>query len=252
MFLLRTILFLAFFLFANSVYAFDHTYKTYAQILRTHAHVQGVDYLALQQQRAVLQKIQQDFSDVRSDEYNTWSKEQQEAFWINVYNASILQLVMQDYPIKSVRNLGLPFFGPWFQHSLSLLGEKRSLRDIENLLRDKYADPRIYFSLSCGTKSCPVLLSEPYVAEKLNRQLDEAGVRFVQDKTRNRFDDEHREIYFSRIFLWHKSEFGRDKKLLRFLKPYLSESMREHLNDHEMRLYYLDYDWDLNDASVQQ
>lgn len=247
---MKKIFFMFILLFAHQAQAFDHDYKSYGQILQKYARADGVDYLALQKQQSVLQKIQQDFSAVTEHEYKAWSAEQQKVFWINAYNVNIMQLVAQHYPIKTVRDLGVPFFGPWFQHSLSLLGEKRSLRDIENLLRDKYADPRAYFALACGTKSCPVLRSEPYVAEKLNRQLDEAGVRFVQDKTRNRFDDEHREIYFSRIFLWHKSEFGRDKKLLRFLKPYLSQSMREHLNDHEMRLYYLDYDWALNDASV--
>ena len=103
------------------------------------------------------------------------------AFWINAYNAYTIRLVLDHYPVSSIKDIGskikIPFVTtPWAAKFFSIGGEKMSLDNIEHgTLRKNYNDPRIHFALVCASISCPRLRNEAYTAAALEKQLDDQG-----------------------------------------------------------------------------
>ena len=107
------------------------------------------------------------------------------AYWINAYNAYTIRLILNHYPVKSIKDIGssiqIPFVTtPWADKFFSIGGEKMSLDNIEHgTLRKKYDDPRIHFALVCAAMSCPRLRNEAYAAARLDAQLDDQGRDFL-------------------------------------------------------------------------
>lgn len=110
-------------------------------------------------------------------EFDQWSTRQQLAFLINAYNAWTVELILEKWPdIDSIKDLGGIFSSPWRKEFISLLGEKRSLDNIEHdLIRGsgRYQDPRIHFAVNCASIGCPALRAEAYTGAKINQQLDQ-------------------------------------------------------------------------------
>jgi hypothetical protein len=122
---------------------------------------------------------------------------EEKAFWLNAYNAAIVNGVLQGYTAENV--FARKRFFSWY--TLSVAGKDRSLDEIEHeILRKKFHDPRIHFALVCASTSCPKLRREAYVAERLDQQLDEAARAFINDPARNRLDPQ--QLALSRIFQW--------------------------------------------------
>src|SRR4029434_9265868 len=130
------------------------------------------------------------------------------AFWINAYNAFTLRLILDHYPIASIRRIGwLPgaAFRERFIPMQGLKGETISLDDIENgTLRSAFREPRIHFALVCAARSCPPLRREAYRGADLDRQLDDQARIFLRDATKNRVDAATRTLYLSSIFKWFR------------------------------------------------
>ena len=171
------------------------------------------------------------------------------AFWINAYNAFVLKGVLEEYPIKSVLDVG------WLPHSFFKRKEfetkqgKITLREIENeKLRDAFREPRIHFAINCASKSCPKLLPEAYRAEKLEQQLETQVRAFVNDKSKNHLDKESRIFYLSSIFKWYKEDFVKnDEKIEAYIARYLNPSDAEFIRNNKVTVKYLDYNWGLNE-----
>lgn len=223
------------------------TYKAYQQVLKKVIHNDSIDYMELKHQLPLLEQAQAELRQIRPEAYKKMTQNEQEAFWINAYNMSILKLVVQRYPVKSIRDVGMPLIGPWFQNSFEVLGGKRSLRKMEKILWKEFRDPRARFALHFAAQSSPMLRSEPYRGETLDQQLDEAGKNYVQNPKWNKFDRGNDTIYLSELFIWNKKEFGQGRKLFEFLKPFLAPKILEYLDEHQMKIYYKDFNWSLND-----
>ena len=171
------------------------------------------------------------------------------AFWINAYNAFVLKGVLEEYPIKSVLDVG------WLPHSFFKRKEfetkqgKITLREIENeKLREAFREPRIHFAINCASKSCPKLLPEAYRAEKLEQQLETQVRTFVNDKSENHLDKESRIFYLSSIFKWYKEDFVKnDEKIEAYIARYLNPFDAEFIRNNKVTVKYLDYNWGLND-----
>ena len=160
--------------------------------------------------------------------------------------------------IKSIKDLGSFFSSPWSKKFIPLLGETRSLDNIEHeLIRgdNKYGDPRIHFAVNCASIGCPALREEAYTAEKLEQQLEQQTVRFLSDKTRNRFNKAEMEL--SSIFKWYQEDFSlgfrASDSLSAFILLYaeslgLMPEQQALLKAKKMDVDYLPYDWQLNVA----
>lgn len=220
-------------------------------------HASAVDYAGLAGDRAALQDYLQALAAVSEVDYRAWPPPRRMAFLINAYNAFTVELILREPQLPdSIRDLGGWFSSPWKLRWFELLGETRSLDEIEHqwLRGDpEHADPRIHFAVNCASIGCPALRPEAYVAERLAAQLADQTRRFLADRSRNRLDG--RRLLISPIFRWYAEDFaagwqGGDS-VAAFLALHgealgLSAAQIEALREGELRLGYSDYDWRLN------
>lgn len=185
------------------------------------------------------------------------SPEEKVAFWINAYNAYTLKLIADNYPIKSIKDLSflgtLIINSPWKKRFCTVAGKAYTLDEIEHdILRGELGETSVHFAVVCASNSCPILRSEAYTASALKDQLQEQTQTFLQDTLRNQFKWEGKTLYLSRIFDWYESDF-REKygSVTKFLAQYFTDEQRTMLERGEVKIEYLDYDWDLNEQKKQ-
>ena len=173
---------------------------------------------------------------------------EEKAFWINAYNAAIVNGVLQGYTAENV--FARKRFFSWY--TLPVAGKDRSPDEIEHqILRKKFHDPRIHFALVCASTSCPKLRREAYVAERVDQQLTEAAHAFINDPARNRLDPQ--QLALSRIFQWFAEDFVRSAgSVPRFVQRFVNDDKRKTLETKADDLHYLQYNWTLNAQDGQR
>ena len=183
----------------------------------------------------------------------------QKAYWINAYNAFVLHAVLRAYPVGSVRDMKFGFGLFFFKRAWFVAGGKRySLDDIEHgILRKQFADPRVHFAVNCASLSCPSIRREPYAAEKLEEQLEEAAREFIgnEDNVWMRGDV----LFLSKIFDWYGEDFlkalerqGVERpSLADYVVRYLPEPAAARVRQERPRIEFYGYNWSLNDASAR-
>jgi hypothetical protein len=244
--------------------AFDHS--QWDTLLKQHVlplnggQASQVDYQGFADDKAELDRYLADLSKVKSGEFDAWLKDEQLAFLINVYNAWTVELILTEWPdLDSIKDLGGFFSSPWSKSFIPLLGETRSLDDIEHTLirgSDRYQDPRIHFAVNCASIGCPALRNEAYTGKHLDTQLEEQTRLFLQDRSRNRA--EAGKLLLSSIFKWYRGDFEKGwqgyASLEQFLVDHavdlsLTPEEIQKLKDKDMTIRFLDYDWALNKTS---
>ncbi len=232
--------------------AFDHDHAAWTALLGRFVHDGLVDYAGLEQGgEADLAAYLRALESVRRTDYESWTREQKLAFWINAYNAHMVRLILDHYPLKSVQDIGILPGAAFRTRSIAMPGlrpGKLSLDDIEHrILRQEFSEPRIHSAIVCASKGCPALRSEAYRAGDLDRQLDEAVRAYIGDGTRNRFDAASNTLYLSSIFKWFREDFERAAgSLPAFVARYAGEPLATALRSGNVRIDFLDYDWSLN------
>ena len=175
---------------------------------------------------------------------DNWSQQEQFAYWINAYNAFTVELIIQNYPINSIKDIkgGVPFINSvWDIKFITIEGQEFDLNNIEHgILRDKFNDPRIHFAINCASISCPALKNEAYTAARIDDQLNEAARDFLFDNSKNSINS--KEAKLSKIFKWFKKDFTKDQSLVEFLNKFLDSPISK-----STKISNLDYDWNLND-----
>ena len=176
-----------------------------------------------------------------------WSKAEQMAYWINAYNAYTIRLILDHYPVQSIKEIGssikIPFVTtPWAAKFFSIGGEQMSLDNIEHgTLRKKYDDPRIHFALVCASVSCARLRNEAYTAAKLESQLDDQGRDFVNNPAKNKIGKASAQL--SKYFDWYKGDWTKNgQSVAKWVNRYSANKM-----DENAHISYLDYSWKLNE-----
>ena len=263
----RPILAFLLLLASASAFAFDHAYKSWEALLakdvRTveDGNASRVSYTALKANHSALQAVLDEYSKVPRAEFDGWSKPQQEAFLINAYNAFTIEKILTRYPdLKSIRDFGTVFGNPWKDKFIPLFGEKLALDDIEHGLLRKpgvYNEPRVHVAVVCASIGCPMLRPEPYVAEKLDAQLEDGMRRFLSDHRRNRYDAATHKLEVSMIFKWYGEDFEKGLRGFTSVKATLAKYAdqlaakpedRAAVREQKVEVAFLDYDWSLNDA----
>lgn len=175
-----------------------------------------------------------------------WSKNEQLAYWINAYNAFTVQLILENYPLETIKDIGskiqVPFINtPWDIKFIRIGGESYDLNNIEhNILRKNFNEPRIHFAIVCASLSCPTLRREAYKAEILEQQLSSQAKLFLVDQTKNQIGKN--DIKISKIFSWFKADFTKKGSLIDFLNHYSPVEI-----DFKAKISHMDYDWSLNE-----
>jgi hypothetical protein len=164
------------------------------------------------------------------------SKEAKLAYWINAYNALTVQLILENYPLKSIRDLDKP----WDTICFQLKGKSYTMGAIEHEILRKMNEPRIHFAINCASASCPQLLNQAYREKQLETQLTERTRVFLMDTTKNKLQTDRIEL--SRIFLWFGNDFVSKEERLEFISNYSG------MNLERPKIDYLPYDWSLNES----
>lgn len=223
---------------------FDHS--VFDKLLKSHVKETGrVDYAALQKERPALQSY---LKALAGADIDGLSRDELLALCINAYNAYTLDLMVANYPLKSIKDLDKP----WDTDFCELGGEKVSLNFIEHqLLRptELFDDPRMHFAINCASIGCPLLRAEAYTGDKIEAQLEDATRRTFQDERYLRLDGER--VLMTKVTEWFKGDFdGKYGSLAKFAAPYAPDAARKILEEKgDSAISHLDYDWDLNDVA---
>ncbi len=183
---------------------------------------------------------------------SAYNRAEQLAFWINLYNALVVRLVVDHYPIASIRDIGTPSEagggGPWRQELVVVEGSPISLYDIEHrVVRPIWRDPRVHFALSCAAVSCPNLQPEPFYADELERQLNDAAIAYVNGSRCIRIEDD--QLGLSSMFRWYRDDFGgTDRDVINHLMAYAEPGLAMKLQRFD-QINDDGFDWRLNDAA---
>jgi hypothetical protein len=180
-----------------------------------------------------------------------FSRDEQRAYWINLYNAATVDVVLGHYPVDSILEIdispGLFAKGPWKKKLLKVEGEGVSLDDIEHrILRPIWQDPRTHYAVNCASLGCPNLQPRAYTPGNMEELLD-AGARAYVNHPRGAQVEDGR-LRVSSIYVWFQSDFGGgDAGVIAHLRQYAEPALKRALADAR-RVGGHDYDWALNDA----
>ena len=250
---------LSLFLFLNLAFplaARDHSLFT--RVLKKHVHHGLVDYKRLGKSSTFKSYIQQL---EKTDPAKIKGKKRRLAFWINVYNAYTLKLILEHYPLKSITDLhagGSLWFGVatgrtiWQKWEFPIYAKKYTLDQVEHkIIRPKFKDARIHAALVCAAKSCPPLRKEAYEGSKLDRQLTLQMRQWLGNRKLNRFAPKEKKLYLSKIFDWFADDFTSfQKDIVQVLLPYFPARTQKQIRAikrDDLDIDYLEYDWSLNE-----
>lgn len=227
--------------------AFDAILKAY---VRTGADgINRVDYAALKAgaDRAALSAY---LSDLQAVPVRGLPRPAQRAYWINLYNALTLDVVVSRYPVRSIRDIaispGLFSVGPWGKKLVTVEGKSLSLDNIEHdILRAIWRDPRIHYAVNCASLGCPNLQDRAFTAQNVERLLDETARAFVNHPRGVRIEGGR--LVASSLYHWYAKDFReRESGLLGHLHRYAKPALAADLKTFD-RVSRYTYDWALND-----
>lgn len=232
---------------SGEAHGFDHQHAAFDGVLKKHVANKEVDYAGLKAAPGQLESYLGGLSGISRSEFDRWNEKQQLAFLINLYNAATLKLVIDHYPVKSIKDIG-GFKGPWKQSVVRAFGRTYTLDQVEHdLIRGNYAEPRIHFAVNCASVGCPSLRSEVYRFDRLDRQLDQQTLIFMNDSSKNRIRTDKGLLELSPIFKWYKEDFVKAAgSVEKFIAPYVPEDQRPAVKKGGLKVRHTDYDWTLN------
>ena len=247
----------------------DALHRAFDQILDLNVRDGLVYYRALRASRAALDRYAASLN-VPAATYQSWSREQQMAFWLNAYNAFVLQTVVDHYPLNggskaypsnSVRQVP----GAFEQLKHRAAGQSLTLDDIEKKILPQFKEPRLYLALGRGAIGSGRLRSEAYTGDQLKQQLDDLQKEFVSEQTMIKIDRSANQISVTPIISWHDSEFIAaydagatgpltqrspiERAIVAFVTPRLLPLEKEFLQKNEFKVTYHPFDWRLNDLT---
>jgi hypothetical protein len=211
--------------------------------------INRVDYAAFTpDDKAALERYIQSLAALSISRYN---RAEQMAYWINLYNALTVEVIVDHYPVDSIRAIdispGLFSDGPWGKKLIEVEGEELSLDDIEHrVLRPIWRDPRIHYAVNCASLGCPDLQIEPFRGATIDAQLDAAARAYVNHPRGVLVEGD--DLVVSSIYDWFMDDFGASERdVIEHLRSHADAELKAALR----RFTTIDedrYDWDLNDA----
>lgn len=223
------------------------SHDKWTALVEKHVGTDGlVDYKGFMKDKNELQS----YLDILSENApaKSWSENDKIAYWLNAYNVFTIKLITDNYPLKSIKDLGgknqVIFINtPWDIKFFKIKDKTMTLNRIEHrILRSNFKEPRIHFALNCASMSCPKLRREAYTGSKLDVQLTDQAKDFLRDDSRNKITANNPKV--SAIFDF----YGRDmvkwsgKTLIGYINQYAKVKIEENT-----QLQFLEYNWDLNE-----
>ncbi len=224
---------LTLFALTNLSFAKEPDYSQYDKALSAHVRNGSVNYTALAKDKnfkTFMSKLH------KFDRSQLKGKNEKKAFYINLYNALTLELIVKNMPLESIKDISRP----WAKKVYINGGDKISLDHIEHKILRPLGDYRIHFAINCASIGCPDIRKESYRGTKLNKQLAEQMKIFLANKSKGVNVKTDGTAVVSKIFSWFKKDFGGSAGVLRILK-------QRHVQGSKIKnLKYKKYNWSLN------
>lgn len=201
------------------------------------------------------QALKQYLKHLESTQIRHFRKAEQKAFWINLYNAQTINLILDHYPVASITDIDISpgFFsnGPWKKKLLVVEGQALSLDDIEHrILRPIWNDPRIHYAVNCASIGCPNLNTQAFTGSNSEQLLEESAQTFINHPRGVRI--ENGKLILSKIYSWFSEDFGKNEpNIIRHLQIYASDELKAKLKTIKEVDHY-EYDWSLNEIKPDQ
>lgn len=210
-------------------------YDLWGVLLKKNVSPKGiVDYKGFKKDSDKFNEFLRQLSRVKIN--TSWTKSDKMAFWINVYNAYTVKLVVNHYPVSSIKEIDKP----WKQKFFGIDGKVMSLSQVEHEILRNYGDPRIHFAINCASASCPRLIQVPFKAGNLERLLERQTKEFINDSFHNTITGYT--VNVSNIFDWYKKDFKEDSgTVVNFINKYSNVNIR-----NQKVKGYKPYDWSIN------
>ncbi len=222
------------------------SHQAFTTLLQKYVDEQGmVDYKGLLQDREQLKAYLKTLEN-NPPNPQKWTEAEQLAYWINAYNAYTIHLILEYYPLESIKDIGssiqLPFVNsPWDIKFINIKGKTFDLNNLEhNIIREEFNEPRIHFALVCAARSCPKLRQQAYTAAQLDAQLSQQAKDFLSNSSKNKISGQ--QVQLSPLFNWYQGDFTRQGSLIDFLNRYSPLTIQPDAD-----ISYLEYNWSLNE-----
>jgi hypothetical protein len=226
--------------------------KAYGKLLSKYVTPRGVKYDAWRASGADIRQLSEILMLYRSADPKELEPNELKALYINLYNAKIIDLVLIANPRGSIKEVskGLNPLEIFNRDGLSFDQKMISLNDLERRLRDEFHDPRIHFAVNCAARSCPPIRPDPYLADSLDAQLDEATKAYLAspNAVEVRSDGGKTTIVASKIFDWYAGDFKASGGPLAFIQKYGPPAAADAIAGGKAKLTFAEYDWSLNAA----
>ncbi len=232
-------------------------YKAWGELLAKHYDpARGMNYKGLKDQdKKTLDELRRQMATV---DVQSLSRPDQFAYWINLYNISVVGIVVDNYPVESIRDLSTDPIIRINIFKKELVDTKRgklSLNDIENeKIREGFKDPRIHFAINCAAKSCPPIRPEPYVGSQITQQLEDQTRKFLNGPNGVRLEKKGGVlvIHTTKVMDWFAADFdkwggGQVELIIRYVTAEKRQQIEAAAN--QVKLEFDDYSWKLNDVS---
>lgn len=215
-------------------------------LLKKYVDTKGnVNYVGIIKEEATLDKYLKLVSE--NAPASSWSKNEKLAYWINAYNAFTVKLILDNAEnnISSIKDIGskvkIPFVNtPWDVKFIKIGGQEMDLNNIEHgIIRKQFDEARIHFALVCAAKSCPPLRNEAFVASRLNAQLEDQGVKFINDTSKNQVTSSS--MVISKLFNWYGGDFKETDTIENWVNKYANVKAKKGSS-----ISWKDYNWALN------
>lgn len=223
----------------------NNIHKSYDILLQLYVSGDRFDYNRMWNSEEDIQRLAQYIDTLETLNPADWSRNDALAYWINLYNAATIELVLTSYPIKSIKDIGgFMRKSPWNRKVVTVAGQEMTLNDIEDKISTQFQDARVYFALNNATVSYPPLSGRAYLGESLENQLEAVCFMALKDERWVKITDN--EILISQIFDWHKNDFIKSAGSIREFIAKYREDDREAIMDAARPLKFMNYNWDLN------
>ena len=217
--------------------------KDYDELLKKYVADGGVRYAPWKANAKDMAAINNVVTAIGNSNPRELDQKEQLAFYINAYNAWTIKLVLDKYPIDSIREHS-PLFGVFTGKHIRVAGERMSLRHLENeIIRKKFKDPRIHFAINCGSKSCPPLSAKSFDGEKLNQQLNAQTKAFTLSSLGVQTSPDGKKAKVSSIYKWYDDDFKQAGGTREFINKVRPDDLPA-----DAKVEYQKYDWSLNEV----
>ncbi len=224
---------------------FDHS--AFDEVVKTHVDADGwVDYEGLRLDPA---KLDAYIASLANAPFDKLGRDEKLALLINAYNAFTLRLILDHYPLKSIKDI--PANKRWDDQRWKVGKHTWSLNQIEHeQIRPKFKEPRIHFALVCAAVGCPILRTEPYAADRIDEQLEQATRYAHSHDSWFRFESEKNVVHLTSLYKWYGGDFEQTAGSVEQFAARYSPDLKAALDaDKKPSIQWIEYDWSLNSAA---